>query len=393
MSAETRSEAEDATAAAPTRPAAAGDVEVHALTMPRDAARFVRSWWKIYEDDPQWVPPLVFERKRFFDPKRNPYHAVADTQCFLATRDGKPVGTIGAAVDHNYQENDPGGGFFGFFEFPDDPAVSRALFDAACDWLREKGMSRALGPFNFNTNHEFALLVDGFDTPPMVANPHNGPWFERHYLELGLRPVMDWYAYWLEAGEIDPRITRIANRTLRRHPEITVRNVDMKRFDEEVALLHGIYDDAWEHNWGHVKMERAEFEYLAAGFKAFIDPRFVFIVEISGEAVGLAVSFPNMNRVAKKMKGGLFPFGWFHFLTGRRRLQEIRIFMLGVKQEYQSLPLGALLYAKTWEAGLAAGIQCGEASLVLENNQKMRGPLEKMGARVYKTYRSYEIDL
>lgn len=376
-----------------------GEIEIRSIELPREAATFVRSWWPIYRDDPHWVPPLIFERKRFFDPDVNPYFAVADVQCFIATRDQRPVGTIGAAVDHNYQQEDPGAGFFGFFEFEDDREVSRALFEAACQWLRGQGMQRALGPFNFNSNHEFGLLVDGFDTDPMIANPHNGDWYERHYKALGLEPVMDWYAYWLDAVEIDERIPRIANRTLSRHPEITIRNVDMKQFDREVALFHEIYDDAWEHNWGHVKMERAEFEYLAQGFRSFLDPRFCFVVEVAGEAVGLSVTLPDMNIVVKKMNGGLLPFGWVHFLkgtgklTGKSEIDRVRIFMLGVKQQYQSLPLGALLYAKTWEAGLAAGVTGGEASLILENNHRMRGPLEKMGARIYKTYRSYETAL
>ncbi len=365
-------------------------VEVRPVSMPRDAAAFVRCWWPIYRDDPHWVPPLVFERKRFFDPAVNPYHRVAETRCFMAFRNGEAVGTIGAAVDRNYQREDPGAGFFGFFEFPDDEEIPAALFEAACEWLRARGMERALGPFNFNTNHEFGLLVDGFDSDPMVANPHNGTWFEKHYRALGLEPVMDWYAYAFEPGEIDERIVRIANRTLDRHPEVRVRNVDMKRFDEEVAILHAIYDDAWEHNWAHVKMERAEFEYLAQGFRSFIDPRFVFIVEVGEEAVGLSVTFPDMNQVVKKMKGGLFPFGWYHFLAGRRRIDQLRIFMLGVRQDFQKLPLGSLLYAKTWEAGMAAGVRFGEASLILENNHKMRGPIEKMGGRIYKTYRNYE---
>ena len=368
-------------------------IEVRPICLPNDVLPFVRSWWRIYRDDPHWVPPLLFERKRFFDPAVNPYFQVADVQCFLATRAGEAVGTIGAVVDHNYQREDAGAGFFGFFEFIDDEAVSRALFESATVWLRERGMNRALGPFNFNTNHEFGLLVEGFDSDPMIANPHNATWFESHYQALGLEPVMDWYAYWLECGAIDERILRIANRTLDRHPELTIRNLDMKRFDREVELMHGIYDDAWEHNWGHVKMERAEFQYLAAGFKQLIDPRFCFIVEVAGEGVGMSVSLPNVNEAVKKMNGRLFPLGWFHYLMGRRKIDRIRIFMLGIKQQYQKLPLGSLLYAKTWEAGLEAGTQAGEASLILADNRKMRGPLEKMGARIYKTYRSFEARL
>jgi hypothetical protein len=368
-------------------------VEIRSLQLPKDTVAFVRTWWNVYRDDPHWVPPLVFERKRFFDPAVNPYFRVADVQCFQALRGGEPVGTIAATVDHNYQREDPGAGFFGFFEFIDDEEVSRELFGAASRWLRERGMSRALGPFSFNSNHEFGLLVDGFDTDPLIANPHNGRWFESHYRRLGLEPAMDWFAYWLDSGKIDPRILRVANRLLSRHPEIKIRTLDLDHFDREVALLHAIYDDAWEHNWGHVKMEREEFEYLAASFRSFIDPSICFVVEVGDEAVGLAISLPDMNQVAKKMNGRLFPLGWLHFLRRRSTIDQLRIFMLGVKQKFQHLPIGALLYARTWEDGVASGVVGGEASLILENNQKMRGPLEKMGGRIYKTYRSFEVKL
>jgi hypothetical protein len=372
------------------RDGTAAGIEVEALSLPRDSMRFVRAWWPIYRTDPHWVPPLLAERKRFFNPRVNPYFRVADVQCFLATRGGEPVGTIAATVDHNYQREEPGAGFFGFFEFIDDAAVSRALFDAAAAWLRERGMDRALGPFNFNSNHEFALLVDGFDSDPLVANPHNGRWYERHYLALGLEPRMDWYAYWVDRMDIDPRVIRVANRILSRHPEVKIRNLDLSRFEQEIALLHSIYDDAWEHNWGHVKMERAEFEHLARGLKPILDPKLCFIVEVGGEAVGLSINIPDFNQVVKKMNGQLFPFGWWQYLRRKRTITRIRIFMLGVKQKYQYLPLGSLLYAKMWEHGLATSYVGAEASLILQNNQKARGPIEKLGGRIYKTYRNFE---
>jgi GNAT superfamily N-acetyltransferase len=369
------------------------DVAIEAISLPHDAERFVRVWWPIYRGDPHWVPPLLFERKRFLDPRANPYFRVADVQCFIATRAEQAVGTIAATVDHNYQREEPGAGFFGFFEFVDDEAVSQALFEAAAAWLRGRGMDRALGPFNFNSNHEFALLVDGFDSDPFVANPHNGRWYERHYLALGLQPRMDWYAYWFDRQDIDPRVIRLANRLLSRHPEVRIRNLDVSRFDREVELLHAIYDDAWEHNWGHVKMERAEFEHLAQGFKSFLDPKLCFIVEVGGKAVGLSINLPDLNQVVKKMNGTVFPFGWWHYLWRKRTIDRLRIFMLGVKQEYQHLPLGALLYAKIWEHGLQTTYHGAEASLILATNHRMRGPAEKFGGRIYKTYRNYETRL
>jgi GNAT superfamily N-acetyltransferase len=370
-------------------------VQVEAVTHPRDTVRFVKTWWRVFRDDPHWVPPLIFERKSFFDPRKNPYLAHADIQCFLASRDGEALGTIAATVDHGYQEHEPGVAFFGFFEFVDDLEVAQALFEAACEWLRGQGMSKLIGPFNFNTNHEFGLLVEGFDTDPYVANPHNSAYFLPIYEKLGLRKAMDWYAYSIDpaATEKRNRIERVSDRFLSRHPEVRFRSIDMKHFDREILLLHTLYDDAWEHNWAHVKVSQEEFVYLAQGLKSFIDPELCFIVEVEGEPAAFSISLPNVNEAVKKMNGRLLPLGWVHFLLGKRHIEGLRIFMLGVKQEYQHLPLGAPLYLNTWHRCLEKGYRAAEASLILETNHRMRGALERMGFGISKTYRNFEYSL
>jgi GNAT superfamily N-acetyltransferase len=370
------------------------DFEIRAIAHPKDTVAFVESWRTIYRDDPQWVPPLTFERKRFFHPEKNPYFKVATLQCFMAYRGSQVVGTIAATVDHKYQEHEPGTGFFGFFEFIDDLEVARALLDAACKWLLDQGMSHVIGPFNLNSNHEFGLLVEGFDTPPTAANPHNSAYFPVIYQKLGLRKAMDWYAY-----DIDPRgpqierMRKLTARLLRNHPEISFRQLDMKRFESEVQLLREIYNDAWSHNWGHVQVTDAEFDYLASGFKSLIDASFCFVAEVSGRPAALSICFPDLNQVVKKANGRIFPTGWYHLLFGRKKIDRLRVFMLGVKHQYQDLPLGAPIYLKTYERCLEAGIATVEASLILETNTRMRGAIEKMGGVISKTYRSYELRL
>jgi len=370
-----------------------GSVEVTPISLPRDTARFVKTWFPIYENDPHWVPPLLFERKRFFDPRKNPYFKGAEVQCFVATLDGRDVGTISATVDGVYQQHEPGTGFFGFFEFIDDATVADALLTAAREWLVQKGMKRAIGPFNFNNNHEFGLLVDGFDSDPYVLNPHNSPYYPVIYESLGLRKAMDWYAYRVDANQPGfKKIQRVGERVLSRRPEIKIRPLDLSRFDEEVKRLHAIYDDAWEQNWAHVRVTDEEFEFLAAGLKDIIDPDLCFIVEIEGQTAGISITLPDINQVLKKMKGRIFPLGWWHLLMRKRHISRVRVFMLGIAQEFQHLPLGAVLYARTFSVGVSKGLGLGEASLILENNVKMRGALEKMGATVEKIYRSYAID-
>jgi GNAT superfamily N-acetyltransferase len=371
-----------------------GSVEVTPISLPRDITRFVQTWFPIYENDPQWVPPLLIDRKRFFDPAKNPYFESAEVQCFIATLDGRDVGTIAAVVDAAYQEHEPGSGFFGFFEFIDDATVADALFSAAREWLVDKGMTKALGPFNFNTNHEFGLLVNGFDSPPFVLNPHNSAYYPAIYESLGLRKAMDWYAYHVDASMPGIlKVRRVGERVLARHPEIKVRPIDLSNYEQEVERLHSIYDDAWEQNWAHVKVSDAEFQFLAKGLKQIIDPELCFVVEIDGRTVGMSITLPDLNQAVKKTKGRLFPFGWLHLVFRKRHINRVRVFMLGIAQEFQHLPLGAVLYGRTFNVAVKKGLATGEASLILENNIRMRGALEKMGATIEKTYRNYEIDL
>jgi ribosomal protein S18 acetylase RimI-like enzyme len=368
-------------------------VEVMPVSLPRDTVRFVKTWFPIYQNDPHWVPPLLYERKRFFDPRKNPYFKVAQVQCFVASQDGQDVGTIAAVVDEVYQEEEAGTGFFGFFEFIDDGEVAAALLDAARAWLAERGMDRVIGPFNFNTNHEFGLLVDGFDSDPYIANPHNSSYYPGIYAALGLRPVMDWYAYHVDSEMAGvKRMKRLGQRLLSRHPEITIRSLDLSRFDEEVLMLREIYRDAWEQNWGHVRVTDEEFVFIAAGLKQVVDPELCLVAEVDGRTAAISVTLPDMNQVVKRMNGRIFPFGWRHLLMRKKIINRVRVFMLGVAQEFQSLPLGAALYARSFDIGSAKGLGQGEASLILENNVRMRGALEKMGATIEKTYRNYEIE-
>ncbi|MCP4906629.1 MAG: hypothetical protein GY910_16765 [bacterium] len=369
-----------------------GSVEVAPISLPRETKRFVRTWFTIYENDPHWIPPLYFERKRFFDPHKNPYFNYARVAYFVATRDGRDVGTIAAVVDEVYQKEEPGTGFFGFFEFVDDVEVASALLDEAREWLAYEGMQKAIGPFNFNTNHEFGLLVDGFDSDPTVANPHNSAYFPGIYEELGLHGVMDWFAYHchVEMPGVK-KMKRVSDRLLKRNTEIRIRNLDLKNFDRETAQIHKIYIDAWEQNWAHVRVSDEEFEFIARGLKEIIDPALCFVAEIGDRMAGISITLPDFNQVVKKMRGRVFPFGWGHLLMKKRTMNRARILMLGIAHEFQNLPLGAALYSRTFEAARERGYSQGEASLILENNTRMRGALEKMGATIEKTYRSYEI--
>jgi hypothetical protein len=368
-------------------------IEVRAIELPRDARAWMKSWWPIYATDPHWVAPFFMDKMNFFDPAKNPYFKHADVRCFWAWKDGRVVGTIAATHDHELAKHEPGVGLFGFFEFEDDPAIARALLDAARGFLATFGVKTLRGPFNFNSNHDFGLLIDGFDTDPMVANPHNRAYYQAIYEQIGLTKAMDWYAYWLQKGPIPANVQAISERFLKRNPTVTLRPIDTKKFASEVQLFRDIYNDAWEQNYGHIYLHDDEFGFAAEGFKQIIDPKLCWFAYVGDECAAAAITLPDFNQVLKRVNGSLFPLGWFHLgmgVLGLRPPDAIRVFVLGVKKKFQHMPLGAPLYIKTWEAGMKMAIRGAEASLILENNVKMRGALEKLGATIYKTYRTYE---
>jgi GNAT superfamily N-acetyltransferase len=368
-------------------------IEVRAIDLKTERDAFLRFPWQVMEADPHWVPPLIFERRAFFDPDSNPYFQNAEVQCFMAFRDGKPVGTISAHIDKGYQAVEPDVGFFGFYEFIDDVDIARSLLETALDWLADRGMCRAMGPFNFNTNHECGLLIDGFDIDPLVLMTHNPPHYPEIYGQLGLVKMKDLYAYWIDIGPVPARIAAIADRFAQRNPEFTVRPVDTRNYRAEVEIARKLYNDAWADNWGFVQLTDAEFDKVAADLKPMVDSRFCYVVEREGVPVAFSITLPDYNQVVKPMNGRLFPLGWWHYLTRRSKVNQVRVFALGVAKEWQHKPLGALLYKRTWEAAEAAGMRGGEASWILDDNHNMRSALEKLGGRIHKTYRIYFTDL
>lgn len=350
--------------------------------------------WRVNAGDPAWVPPLRMSLATLLNRSKHPFHQHADVAYWLAERDGQAVGRIAAVVNHRHNEfHDERTGFFGLFESENDPDTARALVDAAAAWLRERGMQRLMGPMNLSTNEEAAspgVLVEGFDTPPMVMMTHNPPYYGELLERVGLAKAKDLFAYWVDNPVPPERAVRAMERILAREGA-TVRSLDMRRFREEVATIQRIYNSAWERNWGFVPMTGAEIEHMARDLRPVVDPRLCLFVEVGGEPVGFSLALPNLNQALRHLPDGrLFPFGLFQFLWHCRRIDSLRVITLGLKPGFQKSGLGAALYLHTFQVGAPLGYRTAEASWILEDNWEMRRPLEKMGAEAYKRYRIYE---
>jgi GNAT superfamily N-acetyltransferase len=373
------------------------DLTVRPVSGRRELRQFILFPFRLYEGVDQWVPPLISERKRHLDRRKNPYFKHAEAEYFLARCGNRIVGRISAQVDRRFNEiqgND--WGQFGFFEAEDDPEVAAALLDAAREWLRERGRDHMIGPLDFSTNHECGLLVEGHELRPQILENWHFPYYGPLLESCGLTKAMDLYKWSLHVsgrGEVLPIIFDLAKRLEPEHG-ITIRGMRRRNMTEEIGAFMEIYNAAWEKNWGFVPLTEAEIEHYAAELKPIMDENWAMVAETAeGETVGVALTLPDYNQVLKRLGGRLLPFGWIKALRARRKIDSVRVFALGVKPEYQHTGVAAALYKRHFDMAEVTPQKGGETGWILEVNKPMNKAMEAMGGEIVKTYRIYEQDL
>jgi hypothetical protein len=373
--------------------AAAGEVEIRPATRRRELTEFIKLPWQLYASVANWVPPLISERRRHLSRTRNPFFEHAEAAYFLARRNGRAVGRISAHIDHRFNEfHRNRWGSFGFFECVEDVAVAGALLNTAEAWLRERGRDRMVGPLDFTTNHECGLLVEGHDLMPQILENWHHPYYRTLLEGLGMSKAMDLYKWQILTAEHErvlPVIYELADGLEQAHG-IRVRNMRKRDFEDEVRRFLEVYNAAWEHNWGFVPLTDSELKAYASELKPILDERFAFIAEKDSEVVGAALTLPDMNKVLAKLNGRLLPLGWARVLRERRRLDEIRVFALGVKREYRHTGTAAAFYAEHWRECVRRPIRRAETGWILEVNEPMNRAMEALGGDIVKRYRLYE---
>ncbi len=354
---------------------------------------FVDIPFRIHGGDPHWVPPLRLSVYDRLSP-RHPATAHQQTALWVAYRNGRPVGRIGACVDsffNTYQ--DVHWGWVGFFDTFDDPEVAHRLFEVACEWVRSQGADTCVGPASFTTNDELGLLVEGFDEPPAVLTLQNPRYYERLWVDEGWRPAMDLYGWHFErltTGLSDRQRRTLAR--IRERSKVHIRSLDMADFEDQVSRFFEVYNAAWQHNWGFAPMPEAEVRHLAKQLKPILNPEWAFGAETSdGEVVAVCLALPDINRLMLRIRSGrLLPFGWLPLLRGRKTLTHARVWALGIKPEHQNLALGPLLYQEIVDRLVAGGIDTAEGGWTLASNDRINTQLQAMGATRSKVWRLYQ---
>lgn len=369
-------------------------IQIRPVVTRADTNQFIKFLWQIYDGNPYWVPPLLMDRRKLMDKKKNPFYEHADAEFMIAERNGAMVGRITAIVNHNHnKEHNDKVGFFGFFESINDQEVANALLNRAREYLQSKGMSAMRGPANPSVNDEYGLLIEGFDQSPCILMPYNLPYYMSLIERFGFRKAKDLYSYILRQDSVySDKLERVNNLVKERH-QLTFRSLDMKRFDEEVERIKDIYNRAWATNWGAVPMTDAEIDALAADLKPMVVPDLVIFAESHGKTIGFALSLPDINVALKyNRKGRLLP-GLLKLVLYKKKIKLVRIIVLGVLPEYQNSGAASVLFYETAVRARKLGYDYGEAGWVLEDNTRMVRAAEALNGKLYKKYRIYEMPI
>ena len=369
------------------------NIAVSIVRSKKQRDEFIKFPWRIYQNDPAWVPPLILERKEFLNRDSHPFYRHGDAALFLAQRNGETVGRIMASDDPNYNElHKTSLGCFGLFDSIDDIGVANALFSAAASWLRDRGRTEIMGPIDYSTNYVCGLLIDGFEYSPTLLTAHNPPYYAGLIEAAGFRKEVDWYAWWFDPKNAPiARLRRLVDARRRRTP-VRIRSINVRDLAGESQRLAAVFNKAWENNWGFVPFTPAEAEHMAKEMRPITDPRMTLIAEIDDAPVAFVICVPDMNVALQRIDGRLtrfgLPIGLFKLLWLRRKIRKARFVALGVLEKFRRTGIAEMLVLQVMEEGASRGFTA-ELSITLEDNVMVNRFIETMGAKRYKTYRIY----
>ena len=370
-----------------------------------DRRAFVDLPFRLYRDDPNWVPPLKREAIGLITPEKNGWYSHAKAQLFLAEEDGRVVGRISAHIDllaltqPPEQGFGPGTGQWGLME-AEREEVFQALLSRAEAWLREQGMTRALGPISQSIWEEPGLLIQGHDHPPTVMMGHAKPEYRDWIERADYRPVKQLFTYELDITQEFPPIVKRIIRSGEKNDRIRIRMVDKSRFEEEAAIILAILNDAWSDNWGFVPLTPPEIRDVGVKLKPIVFDDLIRIAELDGRPVAFMITLPDLNEALRPLNGSLLPLGWAKLLLWLRRprVRTMRVPLMGVVKDLQSSRMASQLafmmieYIRKASVG-HYGASRGEIGWILDDNQGMRSIAETIESRVNKVYQIYGRDL
>lgn len=363
------------------------------MTSRRELKEFVELPFRLHSTSPQWVPPLRLERHAFLSRRVNAFFRHGEARYFLAWRGERVVGRICAHIDHKLNaQQDNRWGLFGFLEMEDDAEVTQALLDAAAGWLRARGRDRMVGPMDFTMNDESGIVVEGHELPPMIRQPWHPPYYAPLCEGTGLEKKADLLMWELDVSEREnvlPIMFELSEQAEREHG-VRLRRMTRRSLRKDLDVFAEVYNRAWRKYWYFTPYEKADLDAYALELQLVFDEDWFMVAEIGGEPVGVAITVPDANQALRRMNGRLLPLGWWHFLTKKRYIDQVRVGFLGVKPEHQHTGVAARLFVEHFDTAGRVTAHGGEMGWILEDNVAMNRAMEMMSGRVVKRYRVFE---
>jgi len=345
----------------------------------------------IYKNDPCWVPPLIGEQKKFFDPQKGYFFEIGEVEYFLAYRDGKTAGRITAHINHLYEEKyDNDTGFFGFFESINDVDVARALFDTAEAWLKSKDKTIMNGPQSFSVYDSVGFEIHGQDVIPVVGLFHFAAYYPHLVESCGFEKCVDWSCYLVKKIDDYKPYLKAVKEEFMKGQTVEYKIFKKKEINDRKDDIHEIFNRAWEGNWGHLPLTRKQLDSIIHELVQIVIPELVVFAEKDGRTVGFIISIPDINPAMRILNGRLYPWRLVRFLLAARKTKKIRTIIMGVLPEYRGQKIDDVFYLRTIEDGIRLGFEASDCSLIVETNKKMIGALKPLRAENYKTYRIYQ---
>jgi GNAT superfamily N-acetyltransferase len=351
--------------------------------------------WKVYKDDPLWVPPLLPERMKQLDPKRGSFYSHGEAEFFMAYRDGELAGTIMAAVDHSSNEmrglND---GMFGFFECFNDQEVANSLFNTAVAWVRDKGLERITGPFHQDYDSGYGVLIEGRDRPPAISCGHTPRYYEKLVTQYGFTPLRpDNIAFAVDITENTREFTllhKLASRADQRGTAV-IREGRIDDWDREADRVHYLLNRAMAHLDDFVGWDRQALDDTLAPFKKYADPYLILFADVGDQTVGFFPGIPNLNEIIKKINGLRYPWDYVKYLVHRNMQTKcLAIKSVLVLPEYWGTGISLMLFSEMLKRAQEKGYQWIDLSITSADNPKTPMLAERMGGEIYKRYRVYK---
>jgi ribosomal protein S18 acetylase RimI-like enzyme len=367
-------------------------MQIQQVTSPAELKEFIELPYRLYRNDPLWVPPLKSEQHSQFDRRKNPMLDHCEYSLFLLKNKNQIIGRVSAfldrlALDHWKQQI----GLFGSYECINNSGASAMLLGAAQTWLKSHKMKVMRGPWSF-ASQEWGLVCEGYEPPPVIMAPYNPTWYNDQLASFGLKKVKDLLVYYIDAKEgyqIPERYLTLSDLVRRRY-HVQTRPVDMKNLELDVVTIIKLANESISDNWGFYPVTEDEGRAMAYDLKQIVNPKAIVIAEDErGRPIGFAMSLPDINVLLKDMHGSLLPFGWLKLLMGLSKLTQYRMWALGVIPEYQGRGIDTLLYKATYNALYSGSIRL-EINYVLEDNDRMNNALVKLGAKPLRRYRVFE---